>query len=158
MTRSIWFSINDNLYNMLGFPLQFSRNTTDMRPWILTITIRLHSYKLSNTFEHIHYGDVIMGAMASQITGADHRKHQSSASLAFVRGIHRWPVDSMHKGLVMRKMFPFDDVIIVWRHMASWIVGIIDLGNVYSLLPIRHQAISRTNAFILAVAPPRQRL
>ena len=50
-----------------------------------------------------HYGDVIMSAMASQITsltivyltvywGADQRRHQSSASLAFVRGIHRWPV------------------------------------------------------------------
>ena len=63
-----------------------------------------------------------MGAMASQITsltidylivysGADQRKHQSSASLAFVRGIHRWPVNSPHKGQVTPKMFPFDDVI-----------------------------------------------
>ena len=52
--------------------------------------------------DRIHYNDVIMSAMASQITslliiystvylGADQRKHQSSASLAFVRGIHRWP-------------------------------------------------------------------
>ena len=63
-----------------------------------------------------------MSAMASQITGvsivystvcsgADHRKYQSSASLAFVRGIHRWPVNPPHKGPVTRKMFPFDDVI-----------------------------------------------
>ena len=42
---------------------------------------------------------------------ADQRKHQSSASLAFVRDIHRWPVNSPHKGPVTRKMFPFDDVI-----------------------------------------------
>ena len=41
----------------------------------------------------------------------DQRKHQSSASLAFVRGILRWPVNSTHKGPVTRKMFPFDDVI-----------------------------------------------
>ena len=40
-------------------------------------------------------------------------EHQSSASLAFVRGIHRWPVNSPHKGPVTRKMFPFDDVIMV---------------------------------------------
>ena len=70
-----------------------------------------------------HYGDVIVSAMASQITsvsnvystvssGADQRKHQSSASLVFVRGIHRWPVNSPHKGPVTRKMFPFDDVTI----------------------------------------------
>ena len=69
-----------------------------------------------------HYSDVIMSMVASQITSltivystvyscADQRKHQSSASLAFVRGIHRWPVNSPHKGPVTRKMFPFDDVI-----------------------------------------------
>ena len=63
-----------------------------------------------------------MGAMGSQITSlavvysivysdADQRKHQSSASLDFVRGIHRGPVNSPHKGQVTRKMFPFDDVI-----------------------------------------------
>ena len=51
-------------------------------------------------------------------SGADQRKHQSSASLAFARGIHRWPVNSPqssvnppHTGPVTRKMFPFDDVI-----------------------------------------------
>ena len=45
-------------------------------------------------------------------SGADQRKHESSASQAFVRGIQRWPVNSPHKGQVTRKMFPFDDVII----------------------------------------------
>ena len=44
-------------------------------------------------------------------TGAYQSKHQSSASLAFARGIHRYPVDSPHKGPATRKMFPFDDVI-----------------------------------------------
>ena len=63
-----------------------------------------------------------MSAMASQITSltivystvnsdTDERKHQSSASLAFVRGIHRGPANYPHKGPVTRKMFPFDDVI-----------------------------------------------
>ena len=63
--------------------------------------------------------------MASQITdvlnvcsivysGTDQRKHQSSASLALVRGIHRWPVNSPHKEPVTWKMFPFDDVIIAY--------------------------------------------
>ena len=44
---------------------------------------------------------------------ADQRKHQSSAPLAFVRGIHRGPVNSPHKWPVTRKMFPFDDVIMI---------------------------------------------
>ena len=72
----------------------------------------------------IYYNDVIIGSMASQITsliivnstvysGTDERKHQSSASLAFVWGIHGWPVNSPHKWPVKRKMFPFDDVIMV---------------------------------------------
>ena len=71
-----------------------------------------------------HYCDVIMTAMASQITsltnvysivysGADQRIHQSFASLAFVRGIHRRPVNSPHKWPKTRKMFPFDDVIMI---------------------------------------------
>ena len=47
------------------------------------------------------------------IQGADQRKRQSSAWLAFVRGIHRWPVNSPHKGPVTRKVFPFDDVIML---------------------------------------------
>ena len=37
---------------------------------------------------------------------------QSSASLAFVRGSHRVPVNSPHKWPVTRKMFPFDDAIL----------------------------------------------
>ena len=41
------------------------------------------------------------------------RKHQNSASLAFVRGIHREPVNSPHKWPVTRKTFPFDDVIMM---------------------------------------------
>ena len=44
------------------------------------------------------------------------KKHQSSASLAFVRGIHRGPVNSPHKGPVTRKMLPFDDVIMYGKY------------------------------------------
>ena len=43
-------------------------------------------------------------------SGADQRKHQSSASLAFVRRIYRWLLNSPHRGPVTRKMFPFYDV------------------------------------------------
>ena len=49
-------------------------------------------------------------------SGADQSKHQSSASLAFVWGIHRGPVNSPHKWPVTRKMFPFDDVIMNRRY------------------------------------------
>ena len=67
-----------------------------------------------------------MSALAFQITsvaivcstiysGVDKRKHQTSASLAFVRGIHRWPVNSPYKGPVTRKMFPFDDVNMLYN-------------------------------------------
>ena len=68
-----------------------------------------------------------MGVMGLQITGvsivywtinsgANQRKHQSSSSLVFVRGIHRWSVNSPHKGPVTLQMLPFDDVIV--HHIA----------------------------------------
>ena len=80
----------------------------------------------SSRIDRCHYNDVKMSALASQITSltvvystvssaADQRKHQSSASLAFVRGIHRRPVNSSHKWPVTRRMFPFDDVIMAVR-------------------------------------------
>ena len=76
------------------------------------------------------YNDVTMSSTAYEITGftivystvyldADQRKRQSSASLAFVRGIHRWPVNSPQKWPVTRKMFPFDDVIMnLWKSLT----------------------------------------
>ena len=69
--------------------------------------------------------------MASRITsftivystvysGAAQRKHQSSASLASVRGIHRWPVNYPHKGPVTRKMFQFASCIFRLDHSNPW--------------------------------------
>ena len=63
-----------------------------------------------------HYGDVVMATVASQITslnivystvysGADQRKHQSSASLAFVWGIHRYRWIPRTKGQLRGKCF-----------------------------------------------------
>ena len=68
----------------------------------------------------LHYSDVIMSSMASQITGVlsvcstvcsgeDQRKHQSSASLTSVGGTDRWPVDSPHKG-------SNTEIFFWWRH------------------------------------------
>ena len=95
-----------------------------------------------------HYSDVIMGAMAYQITitsltivcltvysGADQRKHQSSASLAFMRGIHRWLVNSPHKWPVRRKMFPFDDVIMLFQ--VSYLFGVATSSTVSDTSPHR---------------------
>ena len=102
----------DRLVSITGFP----------------ILVRRHIHvECTSVNRVIHYNDVIMGAMASQITSltivystlysdANETKHQSSASLAFVRGIHRSPVNSPHKWPVTRKMFPFDDVIIIVRN------------------------------------------
>ena len=70
-----------------------------------------------------HYSDVTMSMMVSQITsilivystvcsGAYQRIHQSSISLAFLRGINGWPMKSPHKELIMWEVFAFDDVII----------------------------------------------
>ena len=76
---------------------------------------------LSAFYHNLHYNDAIMDSMTSQITsltivysvvysGADQRKHQSSASLAFVWGIHRdrWIPPQMASNT--------ENVSIWWRH------------------------------------------
>ena len=79
-----------------------------------------------------------MGTIASQITSltifystvysdADQRKHQSSASLAFVWGIHWGPVNSPHKWPVTRKVFPFDYVIML-THGKGYGKVMVELG------------------------------
>ena len=104
-----------------------------------------------------HYGDVIMGAVASQITSltivystdysdADQRKHQSSASLAFVWGIHRGPVNSPHKWPVTGTMFPFDYVIMItglssmcWSRIHLHVLYLLSLfDKKYSLNFLKH--------------------
>ena len=103
------------------FPSQWAQK--DGTKWYSLILISI------NLFRTMHYDDVTMGTIASQITnltivystlysGADQSKHQRPASLAFVWGIHRGPVNSPHKWPVTRKMFPSGDVI-----MADWLQG-----------------------------------
>ena len=89
-------------------------------PGFILLKVR---FRIAMTLCH-HYTDVIVGAIASQITsliivystvysGANKRTHQSSASLAFV------PVNSPHKWPVTRKMVPFDDVIMTSRGLGN---------------------------------------
>ena len=111
-----------------------------------------HREKSTNGLHH--YRDVIVRAIASQVTGvsmvcstvysgAVQRKLKSSASLAFVRGIHRWPVDSPHKGPVTRKMFAFDEVImrccvVFWFSISQfypYLSGLLNWQNVIIRLP-----------------------
>ena len=70
-----------------------------------------------------HYIDVIMRAMASQITGVTivyvafiHAQIKENIKARrywplFVRWIHRWAINYSHKEPLTRKMFPFDNVI-----------------------------------------------
>ena len=108
--------------SLAKLPLKFNDGLTKLG---LTSLVKQTAYR--------HYNDVIMGVLASKVispnsvystvySGVDQRKHQSSASLAFVWGIHRGPVNSPHKWPVTRKMFPFGDVIMrlsLWRLFSS---------------------------------------
>ena len=99
-----------------------------------------------------------MGTMTSQITiltivystvysGADKIKHQSSASLAFVREIHRWPLNSPHKGPVTQKMFPFDDVIM--KHKEPYACAYHSIIVTYQLNPCHKMIAQSDDYFIL---------
>ena len=128
-----------NEYDLCGYRIQdFWFWTRGIKSWNQYWWFRSgFAKKLSYIYcnNQYHYNGVIMSAMASQITsltivypnvysGADQRKHQSSASLAFVRGIHRWPVNFSHKGPVTRKCFHF--MTSSWRLRAlNKIAGIL---------------------------------
>ena len=106
--------------------------------WMLTFSWGLFYSNSSwyNPKENcLHYNDVKMGAIASQITGlmivystvhsdADQGKHQSSASLDFVRGIPGEPGNSPHKWPVTRKMLPYDDVIMETMYFEILLQGV----------------------------------
>ena len=121
-------NLNDDKTELLVITYRPSRDPT------LDVSIKVGDQQISPSDDPpmnigvVHYNDVIMEAIASQITSltivysivysdADQRKHQSSASLVFVWRIHRGPVNSPHKWPVTRKMFLFDDVIMFWCNM-----------------------------------------
>ena len=108
-----------------------------------------------------HYSDVIKSVVASQINGvsivysivclgADQWKHQSSASLALVWGIHPWPVNSQHKGPVTRKMLP-STMTSSWNWPHGNTTKIPLMLNIcqhwlrYWHGAVRHQAITQAN-------------
>ena len=122
-----------NLFSKSDFNMDFIVIQTFKFDIILRVCI-------STSHSAYHYSDVIMSTMASQITsrtnvystvysGADQRKHQNSASLAVVWGIHRWPVNFPHKGPVTRKNVSF------WgrHHMIYWL-----LGDIYQVMQFSH--------------------
>ena len=100
-----------------------------------------------------------MSTMASQITSltiayssvdssANQREHQSSASLAFVRGIHRPLVISPHKGPETQKMFPFDDVIMCRMCVKSTDAKIQSISKYISTIHIINICIQTNNQFM----------
>ena len=114
--------ITGSSYLMRTFPGPMA---LERRMWLFARHVTSYSYA--------HYGDVIMSPMASQnarltilcsnvYSGTDQRKPKSSAWLAFVWGIHRWPVNSPHKGWVTRNMFPFGDPIMVYRSLPMYLI------------------------------------
>ena len=86
------------------------------------------------------------------------KKHQSSASLAFVRGIHRGTVNFPHKGSVTRKMFPFDDVIMeyhvktdVQRNSSPMLIS---LPKALKQTPLGHDVTNHYNSLMQLVQGP----
>ena len=109
------------LWNLTGgSALKLLIHLLSFKLYIENPTNKSLGFEISRDFMMTHYSDVIITSLtivySTVYSGADQRKHQSSASLAFVRGIHRWRVNSPHKWPVTRKMLPFDDVIMTRDH------------------------------------------
>ena len=96
LTKSLWSSLNKRIQ-------EYASPISALWPfWWIVYYLKANPIG-GDVQNEPHYNDVITSAVASQITsltivystvysGADQRKYQSSASLAFVRGIHQWPV------------------------------------------------------------------
>ena len=97
-----------------------------------------------------------MGAMAAQITSlttvyirAQVKVNiKAFASLAFVWGIHRGPVNSPHKWPVTRKMFPFDDVMMQMSRILYIIAHKICL-LFYMVFPLQRKRRNLNNIFVV---------
>ena len=110
----MWFNAAPILHGLFS-PKYFNRYPI-ARPWRwrvgcllrvrTVISLRWRHNERDGVSNHQHV--IVYSTIYS---GAEQREHQSYASLAYVPGIHRWPVNSPHKRPVTRKMFPFDDVI-----------------------------------------------
>ena len=114
-----WFS---NVFHLMIVTKQQFLSQLSHRESPMHIQRRL-SY-ISLQWHHNGRDSVSITSLASVYStvysGADQRKHESSALLAFVWWIHRRPVNSPHKGPVTRKMFPFDDVIMSFVGSATF--------------------------------------
>ena len=102
---------------------RFAISTNWCSDFLLAMMTPLHGNALRIT-SSFFIRDVKVGDMECNITGirtvcpvvcsgAHQRKHQRSASLAFVRRIHQWAVDSSYTGSITREMFPFDSVMLL---------------------------------------------
>ena len=130
--QNIMISIHENAFEK--FRLQYGGQFVQASTCWYIVTLSL-AYNSHQTPYCLYITDVIMSVMASQITGAlivystvclgaNQRKHQSSASLTFVRWIHRRPVYFPHKWPVTRKTFLFNDVIMVLLFsLQSWFLA-----------------------------------
>ena len=131
-TRTIYKLVWERLKGSTIHPmsLHLRRRSASLKDniWHRPVDKWLHPWLL------YHYNDVMMGAMTSQInsltgvyltvySGIDQRRHEISASLAFVRGIHPWAVNYPHKGPVTRIILPFDDVIMCYDYGANIRIG-----------------------------------
>ena len=103
---------NLNLYRLISQVYRIFINV-DNPLTTLTTVVGLSLWWRRNEHDSVSHHQLHDCLLSTVNSDADQRKHQSSASLAFVRRIHRGPVNSPHKWPVTRKMFPFGDVIMI---------------------------------------------
>ena len=130
----LWHHMTYHWFDSTTIPCGYVITWTILLNIIAPLRANINQWTIRHGKHHLkwwdHYNDVIMSAIASQITslvivystvysGADQRKYQSSPRhWPFLRGIHRGPV-SPHKGTVSRKMSPFDEVFMISSSMNT---------------------------------------
>ena len=122
-TTIIWFRSQRPFIHSLQITTKNTGTVIDIKhiyhhlicKWSMGDIFHISWLKIQDALFWFHYNAVIYNDRHE----VSNKTNQSSAPLAFVREIHRWPMDSPQKGPVTWKMFPFDDVIMFHQSMMS---------------------------------------
>ena len=109
--HAIWINLGCDWDELIGFPSDSLLWFEDSDDDVMTLKSFLHHWPIVSALQRCHNerngvsNHLPHDCLLNRLIRLDQRKHQSSTSQAFVRGIPRCPVNSPHKGPVTRKMF-----------------------------------------------------
>ena len=114
---SHWLGANLESALYVDWWISYSYLSTQFSCWV-TVSMACEQYRVMSQERHGVSDHRPFNCPFNILFGLTSKKHQKSNHWSFVKGIHRWPVISPHEGPVMRKAFPYHDVIMLLQNQA----------------------------------------